>query len=173
MASITLNVQFDIGQESQQLNWYFSDSHGKINPNAVGPKTGLLSFRPGDTLTLAISAESSAGQLENVRVIDCNLITLPMLATWNKPNPGTYPLPSPFFEPGSGVGSTITFMPVNASSASAKRQTFTGQTVTLNNLGRWKLTFMLTVAITEMTGATNYRVFTFDPECDVGNGTEG
>jgi len=173
MASITLNVQFDIGQESQQLNWYFNDSHGKINPNTGGPKTGLLSFRPGDTLTLAISAESSDGQLENVSVIDCNLITLPMLATWNTPNPGTYPLPSPCFEAGSGVGSTVSFMPVTAGSPSAKRQTFTGKTVALNNLGRWKLTFMLTVAITEVSGATNYRVFMFDPECDVGNGTEG
>lgn len=172
MASIILNVQFDVGQESQQLNWYFSDAHGKINPNAGGPKTGLLSFQPGDTLTLAISAESSAGQLESVGVIDCNLITLPMLATWNKPNPGTYPMPSPFFQVGSGPGSTVSFMPVSASSATSKRQTFTGQTLTLNNLGRWKLTFMLTVAITEITGAINYRVFTFDPECEVGNGLD-
>ncbi len=172
MASITLNVQFDIGQESQQLNWYFSDSHGKINPNAAGPKSGQLSFKPDDTLTLAISADSSNGQLECARVIDCTLITLPMLATWNKPNPGTYPLPSPFFQPDNGLGAVASFMPVEASSASSKRQTFTGQTLTLSNKGRWKLTFMLTVAITEVTGATNYRVFTFDPEVDVGTGLE-
>lgn len=172
MASITLNVQFDIGQESDQLNWYFSDSHGKINPNAGGPRTGLLSFQPDDTLTLAISAESSRGQLETVRVIDCTLITLPLLATWNYPNPGTYPLPSPFFQSDNGPGAVASFMPVSASSATSKRQTFSGQTLRLNNKGRWKLSFVLTVAITEVTGATNYRVFAFDPEVVVGTGLE-
>lgn len=172
MASITLNVQFDIGQESEQLNWYFSDSHGKINPNAAGPRTGLLSFQPDDTLTLAISADSSRAQLETVRVIDCTLITQPLLSTWNYPNPGTYPLPSPFFDADNGPGAVVSFMPVSASSATSKRQTFSGKTLKLNNKGRWKLSFVLTVAITEVTGASNYRVFSFDPEVVVGTGLE-
>lgn len=172
MASITLNVQFDIGQESQQLNWYFSDSHGKINPNSAGAKSGLLSFKPEDTLTLAISADSSKGEIESVRVIDCTLICLPMLATWNKPNPGTYPLPSPFFQLEKSTGAVASFLPVTPGQASSKRQTFTGQTLTFSNMGRWKLSFLLTVAITEITGATNYRVFMFDPEADVGTGLE-
>lgn len=172
MANITLNVQFDIGQESQLLNWYFNDSHGKINPNAGGPKSGLLSFRPDDTLTLAVSADSSTGQLENVRVIDCSLITLPMLSTWNKPNPGTYPLPSPFLTAEGEPSAVVSFMPVKPGAASPKRQTFSGQTFSMRNMGRWKLTFMLTVEITEISGATNYRVFTFDPECDVGTGAD-
>lgn len=172
MASLTLNVQFDIGQDSQQLNWYFSDSHGKINPKQGGPKSGVLAFHQGDTLGLSVSAESETGQLEVARIVDCVLITLPLANTWNMEQPGHYPMPSPFYKAGGASGVVSSFMPVNAGPASSRRQTFTGQSLTFNNLGRYKLTFMMTVAITQVSGATSHRVFYFDPEADVGIGTE-
>lgn len=172
MTSLTLNVQFDIGQDSQQLNWYFSDSHGKINPQQGGRKSGLLAFHPGDTLTVAISAESETGQLEVARIVDCALITMPMANTWNMERPGHYPMPSPFYKANGNSGVMSSFMPVEAGPASSRRQTFRGQTLTFANIGRYKLTFMMTVAITEINGTISHRVFYFDPESDVGIGTE-
>lgn len=61
------------------------------------------------------------------------------------------------------------FMPVTPGQASTR---FTGTPLTFMNPGRHKLTFMITVAITELSGATSHRVFYFDPESDVGIGTE-
>jgi hypothetical protein len=171
-ANIILHVQFDIGQASQQLNWYFSDARGKIEPKATGIKSGALAFRAGDSLGLAISVESEAGRLENARIVDCALITLPLANTWEMPNPGHYPMPSPFYQSESGPGVISSFMPVSSSAASSHRQTFNGQNLIINNHGRYKLTFMMTVAITESSGVISHRVFYFDPEADVGTGLE-
>ncbi len=171
-ANVTLHVQFDIGQASQQLNWYFSDSRGKINPKQGGIKSGLLAFRPGDTLTLSISADSERGQLAVARIVDCALITLPLTNTWDMEKPGHYPMPSPFYTTDGDSGVITSFMPVSAASVSARSHTFNGRTLTFTNFGRYKLTFMMSVTITELNGAISHRVFYFDPECEVGNGLD-
>lgn len=171
-AQVTLNVQFDIGQASQQLNWYFSDSRGKIDSKTGGVKAGALGFRPGDTLGLNVSVESDAGQLASARIVDCALITLPLANTWEMQAPGHYPMPSPFYQTDSGPGVISSFMPVSANVASSDRQTFSGTPLTIHNVGRYKLTFMMTVAITEVSGSTRHRVFYFDPEVVVGTGLE-
>lgn len=162
-------MQFDIDQASQQLNWYFSDSRGKINPKAGGLKSGLLS---GDTLGVAITVDSEAGQLLAARIVDCNMITLPRANTWEMEKPGYYPMPSPFYRTDGGSGVITSFMPVTPGPATTHRQTFAGSPVTIVNKGRYKLTFMITVAITDVSGATSHRVFYFDPECDVGTGAD-
>jgi hypothetical protein len=171
-ANVMLNVQFDIGQASQQLNWYFSDARGKINPKAGGAKAGLLAFRIGDSLGLSISADSEAGQLQSVRVVDCTLVTLPLANPWEMEKPGYYPMPSPFYKVDGSSGVMTSFMPVTLAQASSRQHIFTGTPVTFTSLGRYKLTFMITVAITEANGATSHRVFYFDPECDVGTGAD-
>ena len=173
MANLSLNVQFDINQDSQQLNWYFSDTHGKLSPRQGGTKSGVLSFNPGDALTALIVADSAAGQLESARIIDCALITTPLVNTWNMEKPGHYPEPSPFYKEGVGPGTIASFMPVKSNGGSARRQSFTGTTLIFANPGRWKLTFVMTVEITETSGVVTHRVFGFDPECEVGTGVDG
>ncbi|MFY0574393.1 hypothetical protein ACN28S_08585 [Cystobacter fuscus] len=47
----------------------------------------------------------------------------------------------------------------------------TGRTWIILNEGRWKTSLMMTVATTRLDGTASCRVFTFDPETQVGNGT--
>lgn len=172
MTSITLNVEFDIEQDSQRLVWSFNGPEGKIGRTDAGLESGLLAFQPGDTVTVSIVANSFSGRLESVSIIDCHLLTRPVLQSWAEPAPGTYPLPSPFFVPGGAAGSVTSFLPVSGNSPTARQQRFTGTTLQVANPGRWQTTFVMTVAIGLANGGTTYRVFTFDPECQVSTGAD-
>jgi hypothetical protein len=171
MTSITLNVEFDVEQDSQRLAWSFNGPQGRIARTGAGVETGLLAFNPGDTVAVSIVANSYSRQLESARIIDCHLITRPVLNSWTEPTPGQYPLPSPFFGQGS-AGAVTSFLPVSGMSPTASQQSFTGQILHVVNPGRWQTSFVMTVAITTTGGRTTYRVFTFDPECQVSTGVD-
>jgi hypothetical protein len=114
-----------------------------------------------------------------VQVIDSHLMCKPRLfsAMANAEHAGKYPYPSPFFDPAlelAGQGGTVSFGtgpgPLGFALDEVGTQKWTSPvTYTCINQGSWSLRFSMTVAITRGSAVT-YRVFTFDPECQIGTG---
>jgi hypothetical protein len=174
MAAICLMVSFDINQESEKLNWSFLDAERRPIPKDTGLETGLFVFKAGDTFELNVVAKSYDNELSNVHIIDCHLITRPILHS-KRVQPqiaGEYPYPSPFFDPDTyleGQGATASFGNGAASGSPAVMSWDSPQQLTCRNEGRWQTSFIMTVAI-ETGSGLEYRVFSFDPETQVGTG---
>lgn len=173
--SYYLSVNFDIGQESEQLDWIFLDAeHRPIKPS-TGLETGQFVLDANDTLRLNVVANSYQEQLSAVHIIDCHLIHRPVMFS-KRGNParlaGSYPYPSPFFNPhtmANGQGATCSFGRGQASGTLARMSWDSEVALTILNKGRWELSFVMTVAI-ETAKGLEYRVFSFDPETQVGTG---
>jgi hypothetical protein len=174
MAAICLMVSFDINQESEKLNWSFLDAERRPISKKDGVETGLFVFEAGDTFELNVVAKSYDGQLSNAHIIDCHLITRPIMHS-KRVHPkiaGEYPYPSPFFDPDTwieGQGATASFGGGVASGSPALMSWDSPHKLTCRNEGRWQTSFIMTVAI-ETMGQLEYRVFSFDPETQVGTG---
>jgi hypothetical protein len=174
MAAITLMVSFDIDQESEQLNWSFLDAEGRPIVRPKGQETGTIAFKAGDAIALQVVAYSYKKALRGAHIIDCHLMTRPLLYS-KRQNPefaGEYPYPSPFFNPATqldGQGATASFGN-GATAGTPSRMSWSSPVVMLClNEGRWDTSFIMTVAI-ETADGLDYRVFAFDPECQVGTG---
>lgn len=169
-----LMVGFDICQESEQLNWTFLDSeHQPVDPSK-GVETGLFVFEAGDRMRLNVVANSYREELVGVHIIDCHLVSNPIMYS-KRVTPhlaGEYPYPSPFFDPAealNGQGATCSFGYGKAKGSRMKMTWDSELELIYRNKGRWEMSFVMTVAI-ERANGLEYRVFTFDPEANVGNG---
>jgi hypothetical protein len=86
---------------------------------------------------------------------------------------GTYPYPSPFFNPDTmvnGQGATFSFGQGQASGTPARMSWDSDAALVIRNRGRWEISFVMTVAI-ETEHGLEYRVFSFDPEGQVTTGS--
>lgn len=184
-AAITL--QFDYAQTSQQLSWSACDGHRDIYEKR-GRAAGALSLLPGEPVSIVVKGGGyvAAGTSWSFSVVECYLVTLPQ-AVWTTQIQGTtYSPPSPFAasggeQPGSAVRAVANLLPAQERKGDDKYLTYTymaeqafrvisapgGQT---GSIGRWDLSFVLTVQITDPVHGTYLRVFRFDPETEVGNG---
>lgn len=174
MTTNYLRVSFDINQESERLNWTFLDAEHQPMRKPDGQETGLFVFEAGETIRLNVVANSYLGTLSGVHIIDCHLISRPILHS-KRVHPeiaGEYPYPSPFFDPLAtldGQGATSSFGH-GAALGSARSMSWDSEVeLVYRNEGRWQTAFIMTVAIETTTGL-EYRVFGFDPECQVGTG---
>lgn len=138
--------------------------------------TGLFVFQAGDTLTLRVEANSYKKLLTSARIIDAQLITQPrtFCARMNPELAGKFPYPSPYFDPALPLDEqgAVTSFGTGDASGDASKMSWTSPLVqTYRNKGRYKTSFYLTVELSSSTKDTkDYRVFYFDPECDVGSG---
>ena len=170
-----LMVSFDICQESDQLNWTFLDAqHQPLDPSK-GVETGLFVFEACDRMRLNVVANSYREELVGVHIIDCHLTNRPIMYS-RRVTPhlaGQYPYPSPFFDPAellNGQGATSSF---GHGAAQGSRMTMIWDSdveLVYRNKGRWQMSFIMTVAI-ERANGLEYRVFSFDPEAQVGSGS--
>ncbi|HEY5798920.1 MAG TPA: hypothetical protein VIT92_01795 [Burkholderiaceae bacterium] len=173
MAKIVLAVNFDIDQESELLDWSFNEEGQQIVPQTQGLETGMLQLKKGDVLVAQITANSYKDALSAFEVIDCALINRPILNAWTLPQPGTYPPPSPYFDPAlEDTGGVSSMLPMQYGAASKAQQSCTGRSLTVTDIGRWETAFVVTVAITRTDGTRSNRVFAFDPETYVGTGAD-
>jgi hypothetical protein len=169
-----LMVSFDICQESEQLNWTFLDSHHQPVDTAKGVETGLFVFEAGDRMRLHVVANSYLEELVGVHVIDCHMASSPIMYS-KRVTPhmaGEYPYPSPFFDPAealNGQGATCSFGYGEAHGSRMKMTWDSDVELIYRNKGRWEMSFIMTVAI-ERANGLEYRVFSFDPEANVGSG---
>lgn len=170
-----LMVSFDICQESEKLDWAFLDSHHRPIEKAKGVETGLFVFEENDQMRLNVVANSYLGELSAVHIIDCHLAHRPMMYS-KRVSPefaGRYPYPSPFFNPAerlNGQGATNNFGHGEAKGTPQQMTWDSEVELIYRNKGRWDMSFIMTVAI-ETSRGLDYRVFSFDPETNVGSGS--
>jgi len=170
-----LMVSFDICQESEKLNWTFLDSEHQPVEKSKGVETGLFVFEAGETMRLNVVANSYLEELVGVHIIDCHLINRPIMYS-KRVTPhvaGEYPYPSPFFDPAeplNGQGATSSFGHGEAQGSRMKMTWDSDVELIYRNKGRWQMSFIMTVAI-ERANGLEYRVFSFDPEAQVGSGS--
>lgn len=184
-AAITL--QFDYAQASQQLYWSACEDHRDIYEKR-GRAAGALWLRPDEDVSIVVKGGGyvTASSSWSFSIVDCYLVTLPQ-ATWSSEKRRTTDSPpSPFArsggaDPGSAVRAVENLRPTHEIKSDDQYLTyiFTADkafrviatpTDTTESIGRWDLSFVLTVRITDLIGGTYVRVFRFDPETEVGNG---
>jgi hypothetical protein len=172
--SLTLSVWFDVDQTNDNLRW-------ALSPDTVPagtPGAGGLMFANGDTVTLVVTAYGSAARsrLSDFDVISACVSTKPYVLSMGKGVPTRYPAPSPFEQSrGASFIYEGPFDPVDGDPVD-KAITIIKRAHTPLNVnvaeGRWELSLLLTVAIKRGAEFDPVaRVFSFDPECQVGDGS--
>lgn len=175
--AVLLKVSFDINQTSDALDWEFLPNSRPTKGDHAG---GVL-FQPKEKLFLEIDGTGSdKSSFTGFDVVECCFITMPQIIQIGANLPLKYAAPSPFLNVPSAV---FTFPPnfkdgiVPAGSEIVNRerqfkQTWQGDLVVAEASGRWEISLVVTVRI--RYGAdrpSELRVFSFDPEGQVGDGT--
>ncbi|MES2073434.1 MAG: hypothetical protein V4488_23980 [Pseudomonadota bacterium] len=178
----TLSVSFDVEQISPKLNWAFHspiDNPSLASKPVPGPYAGSIYFNQGEILMLhVIGSGSKLSNFSSFQIVDCCITTRPQVVYAENPSRPKYAPPSPFLQ---AIGATY---PLNLDFSSHLEKELLGSTRrrisqrwkdTLNvghTAGRWDLSFNVTVRIFRgPSEAPELRVFYFDPESEVGDGT--
>jgi hypothetical protein len=166
---VVLTVTFDINQDSQLLQWVFTANGEPITGQGV--ETGLLAFKHYDKITLVAVANSAKGDLQQIEIEDCHMITTPRAFTVreNPKKAGEFAEPSPF----GHHSAVVSFGKGTIKGSSTQAQWNPDKQLDCTHLGRWDMSLIITAAITrtgDTTGCPERRVFAFDPECEVGTG---
>ncbi|WP_313171616.1 hypothetical protein [Massilia oculi] len=184
---MTLAARFDINQVDDGIDWLFTDINSIEN---VERTTGdphwnrNIEFSAGQDFRIAIIAgdEGKTG-FESLEVIDCCLITRPRIISCG-PNVRTWYAPPSLFSINNGnqLGALYRIEPSDFSVHSNGIDPAKGRKITLlwnDQLtvgpynGFWEFSFYVTVNIKRAGEETGQlRVFYFDPETEIGNGTK-
>jgi len=184
---MTLTARFDVNQVDDGIDWLFAD----IDSNSTDDRTLTapywnrdIQFSAGQEFRIAISAsDQEKTGFESLEIIDCCVITRPQILCCGKGILTRYAPPSLFVNcDGKQLGAIYRIEPSAFSVHSTGIDPSQGRKVTLlwnGNLtvgpynGFWDLAFYVTVSIKRAhEEARQLRVFYFDPEGEVGNGTD-
>ncbi|GAB3258193.1 hypothetical protein [Chitinimonas naiadis] len=170
-----INVSFDIEQVSNQLIWSVDD---KVSNPTTGRYAGGVRFFKGESLDFFVTATGDAKRFPNfqISILECTILSSPQIVSLDDPTDAVvYAPPSLFSGPDVSARpiSEITDCGVEVKHGIryVYMQKANALTVGQQN-GRWELSLYITVKIVTNPGAQPIlRVFTFDPESEVGNGT--
>jgi hypothetical protein len=175
--AVLLKVSFDVSQTSDALDWEFLPNSRPTKGNHAG---GIL-FQPKEKLFLEIDGiGSDKSGFSGFDIIECCLITMPQIIQIGAKLPLKYAAPSPFRDVPSAVFSfphdfQEGVVPAPSEIVNRERQfkqTWQGDLVVAEAPGRWELSFVVTVRIHYgSTQPSELRVFSFDPETEVGEGS--
>ncbi len=177
-----VQVSFDVDQISAYLHWGIFDGEGNKRSDMYPPfgrHAGALHLREGDSIGIEVTAygDADSGSLVTINILDAMFYSVP------HGNGTLHSAPSPF----SAVRAT---MPIGQWAPAEACETIKVhgkryRTVVQRSLtplkvveqdGRWKFSLILTVAIEREIrkgkARRDIRVFVFDPEAEVGSGTE-
>lgn len=175
-----IEANFDIDQIGETLEWHFYRKDGHGNP-IKGRYAGSVYFTVGEQTRVRVKA-GSYNPFVGFEVLDCTLITRPQVVQIGKGLRTEFALPSPFIStPDITVtGASVSlppaqFVPSDVLKPEPEYTEFArewNKELTVGDkTGRWEISFVLTVAIQRTLGGTpELRVFTFDPEGEVGSG---
>jgi hypothetical protein len=174
MSNVVLTVNFDVQQISQRLDWSFTSGENPVVPG-TGANTGLLAFQNGDTFNLVVNGNSHSAVLESLMITQCHLFCRPILHSKHAHlgPAGSYPPPSPFNDTSAVIEFVGPGRAVPALGSARLMQWASQNPLQCNATGRWEVSLILTVQIALTPNAGSYdahRVFSFDPECEVGTG---
>ncbi|ELX09924.1 hypothetical protein Jab_2c20080 [Janthinobacterium sp. HH01] len=172
-----LSVSFDADQSSSNLNWSLTEAGGNARPSR-GAAAGAVQFYQGESVFLQVAGGAAASSdFSAFQIVECCLVTRPQMISCGPGVPTRYATPSPFLQ---SLGASYVFE--NDYTATVSEDTPGGyRTITqiwkrsldIEHLdGSWELSLNLTVRILRGQAALpELRVFRFDPEVQVGNGT--
>ena len=171
--ALLLKVSFDAQQVSSRLDW-------SVTPRSESPNNrnaGQLLFFKGQRFMFEISGYGSAASgFSGFKVVDCCIITRPQLVRIGDQRQPLFAPPSMFKEVESAThhlhGKFID-RPQTGPGADPLEyvKIWDDYLVVGQNDGRWELSFMLTVHLHGLPEEQSRRVFYFDPESQVGDGT--
>lgn len=171
---VHLTVGFDADQTSDQLAFGFESSDGGDPNHPTGLFAGEIHFREGEIFHLAVTGSGRPATFRSFQIVDCCLITRPMIVNAGENRTTRYAVPSPFTQ---AIGashaleldftSSMTHTPeLRLVTQHWKRTLDVG-----NTPGRWDMSLLLTVRIFRGEDRPDdIRVFSFDPETEVGSG---
>jgi len=184
---MTLTARFDVNQIDDGINWIFSDidtTNNDIHTSEDPRWNRDIDFSAGQEFRIAIAAsDKDKTNFESLEIVDCCIITRPQILCCGK-NVRTYYAPPSLFINSSGkeLGAVTQINPTAFIAHSTGIDPNKGKSVTLlwddylkvgKYNGYWELSFYITVRIKRTGEKTEQlRVFCFDPETEVGNGTE-
>ncbi|MBB3823468.1 hypothetical protein FHT03_003519 [Xanthomonas arboricola] len=168
-----IRVSFDIEQISSDLLWNVINATDRKNLcSPFGRYASAIYLCNGDEITIEVTAYGKADDLVTINVVDAVLCSIPHT------NATKFSAPSPF----SKVRATVPVEqwslaePLNTK---GKRAFVVQRSITplevVQKDGRWKISLIITVLIERKTKdgtRSEIRVFSFDPEAEVGSGTE-
>lgn len=161
---VVLRVSFDILQRSRQLVWQASED-GQIIYQQQGRFAGALRLYIGDRLKLSIFGGYDAEPFNTYKVESAALISLPRSVRDRSEGPASgHYAPSPF-DGGSAVQLLTEFYRSGNGVFESQRE------LAVRNAGFWELSLVLSISYPDTEFRTVHRVFRFDPEADVGNGS--
>lgn len=167
-----IRVSFDIEQISSYAIWSVSEDRGRNPYSSLGRHAGAVHFRKDERVLVEVVGFGRPGLFVDMDVLDAMIYTVPH-TDGERRSP-----PSPF----SRLRATTPvhpWAPAEVEHVDGKRITMTQISrrplVVVEENGRWMFSLILTMAIEHWhRGARRreIRVFTFDPEIQVGSGTE-
>ena len=169
-----IRVSFDIEQINSYATWSVVDKEDRRNPYSPhGRHAGALHFVKGEKVDVEVVAFGHRDLFKDMCVKDAMIYAVPH--TDGETRSG----PSPFSFTRATTPIEDWKAPVEHGDRNGKRkelsQTCCTPLCVVQGDGRWRFSLILTVAITRkgVSGdVIELRVFTFDPEIQVGSGTE-
>jgi hypothetical protein len=176
---IVLSIGFDVDQRSDNLVWELKrpnlDTSDLDSVAQYGIGAGTVKFFQGESVMLEVKGGGArTGEFTSFQILECCLITRPKMIITGTGLPTRFATPSPFLQ---SIGASYVFENdyfSNVSDVDDYRtitQTWKRSLNIDNTDGGWELSLNLTVRILRGYGAPEVRVFRFDPEVYVGNGT--
>lgn len=180
-AKVTLRLSFDADQNGSALaHVLMRDNPDTPDPNPTqGKHADSMYFAPGEQLSVQVTCSGSRENLfDSFQIIDCAFVTLPQVVQRGIGVITQYAAPSPFQQAiGACYPMALDFHAVDEG-AGIEPERWTERVVTQYwkrtldialTPGLWNLSLAMTVRITRGAGAVNeVRVFSFDPETEVG-----
>lgn len=184
---MTLSASFDVNQASDRMDWEFLDIG--VEPRRLSKSSGKswnsdIFFTAGQSFCIALTAtDEHSTNFESFQIIDCCLISRPRILRCGRKELTLYAPPSPFVSvAGSPLGALYpilgsAFIPIMSTSSKddgANWQTmlWDGSLKVGDINAHWELSLYVTVSIQRAwQDRPQLRVFYFDPESEVGNGT--
>lgn len=183
---MALTARFDVNQIDDGINWTFADLESAIEdtPSPVEVQwNGDIQFSAGQQFRIAITAsDKDKTGFDSLEVVDCCIITRPHILSCGQDQRTYYAPPSLFASSSSQqLGALYRIEPSAFTVHSSGIGPETGKRLTLlwdGHLtvgpynGSWEISFYLTVRIKRAGDQSDQlRVFYFDPEAEIGNGT--
>lgn len=175
-SAVQLVVGFDADQISDQLAFQFLSSDGNPAEHPTGLFNGEVHFDRDSTFHLRVIGSGKAGRLHKFKVVDCCLLTQPLIVEAGS-NYTRYAPPSPFLEcKGASYCLPLDFSILSSATMADPARVIINQewrhTLHVSDVrGRWNMSLLITVEILRSPDAMpELRVFSFDPESQVGAG---
>ncbi|WP_269530899.1 hypothetical protein [Chitinimonas sp. BJYL2] len=170
-------VSFDLEQNTQQLTWRMESEHHRDIYQVTGRAAGSVLLDPTEPIDVLITAGGKLKTFGAFRfeIVQCCVVTTPHVIDSNQQHGRQFAPPSPFVGQGSVRVVTPDFWQLHeeVDKDGYRRYVLLAKDVLYVGVapGRWELSVFLTVRISSEQG-TLERTFRFDPESEVGNGTQ-